>query len=462
MLAVKDLSLDLHNYRTVPKKNESEAISAMISLSPDRFWAVMRSILEDGYLPTENILILRKNQKGTLLNIVKEGNRRVAALKLIFGYVRRSTFNIPEDLESKIQGLTKEWKGTNQSIACAVYLEKEAHIVDKIVSLTHGKSQQAGRDGWKSIARARHNRDENKATEPGLDVLEKYLKKTNDLSQTEIDRWSGSYSVTVLDEALKNLAPRCGYQSAKDLSEKYPNIDKYRQPLDKVIKQIGYDLLSFSHIRDEENDFAEQYGFPSKPKTSKNDEPGKSIDEKESESSADGNSSESAAKSKGEKDDETPRKPRASATDDVRTVKKKLRSMVVRGKNREKVVTLQNEILKLDIRVHPHAFCFVLRSMFEISAKAFSGENKLPHLDNKGRELSLKDMLRNITTHLTLNNKEREKELHGAMSELAKSDGMLSVTSMNQLVHNKSFSVKDTHISALFSNVFPLLEAMNS
>lgn len=46
-------------------------------------------------------------------------------------------------------------------------------------------------------------------------------------------------------------------------------------------------------------------------------------------------------------------------------------------------------------------------------------------------------------------------------AELAKPTGLLSVTSMNQLVHNPAFSVTASDISSLFNNIFPLLEALN-
>ena len=64
-LEVKKLSLDLKNFRTVPQKNELMAIKAMISISPDRFFAVMESIIDLGYTPTENIIIL-----GSTTNVV--------------------------------------------------------------------------------------------------------------------------------------------------------------------------------------------------------------------------------------------------------------------------------------------------------------------------------------------------------------------------------------------------------
>jgi len=57
-IEVSSLKLDLKNFRTVPQKNEVDAIKAIISINPDRFYAVIESIIEDGYLLTENIIVL--------------------------------------------------------------------------------------------------------------------------------------------------------------------------------------------------------------------------------------------------------------------------------------------------------------------------------------------------------------------------------------------------------------------
>jgi hypothetical protein len=59
LLDVNKLSLDLKNFRTVPQKDEPDAIKAMISIKAEKFYAIMESIIEDGYLPTENIIILK-------------------------------------------------------------------------------------------------------------------------------------------------------------------------------------------------------------------------------------------------------------------------------------------------------------------------------------------------------------------------------------------------------------------
>ena len=80
-----------------------------------------------------------------------------------------------------------------------------------------------------------------------------------------------------------------------------------------------------------------------------------------------------------------------------------------------------------------------------------------------GTERTLENVLRDIAKHLAKGSTDKDmtKALHGAMAELGKKEGVLSVTSMNQLVHNTVFSVTTSDVCTVFSNVFPLLKAMN-
>src|SRR6267142_1521013 len=130
-VAVKDLSLDLSNYRTVRQDSEAAAVEAMVTTSPDRFWALTESLLRDGYLPTETIIVLKT--KGSM--IVKEGNRRVGALKLVLGLLPGHGIDVPDGAAKPIQALPKEWKVANQAVPCAIYEEAEAATVDRIVAL---------------------------------------------------------------------------------------------------------------------------------------------------------------------------------------------------------------------------------------------------------------------------------------------------------------------------------------
>jgi hypothetical protein len=160
-------------------------------------------------------------------------------------------------------------------------------------------------------------------------------------------------------------------------------------------------------------------------------------------------------------------KLKAVSINDPKVARRFLKGFIPRGKNREKVVALKAEAELINIAKTPMAFCFLLRSMFEISAKAYCKDHASSggpsERKSNGQEKNLAELLRDITRHLTQNNSNREmtKALHGAIAELASKDSFLSVTSMNQLVHNPKFSITPSHVATLFGNVFPLLEAMN-
>lgn len=448
-LAVKNLALDLRNYRTIPQLSEESALAAMVSTSPDRFWALTESLLRDGYLPTESIIVLHSG-RGSRSLTVKEGNRRIAALKLIHRLFPSNVVDVPDNIAAQIKELPKEWRKNNATVPCTIYPASDAATVDRIVTLAHGKGEKAGRDQWNAIARARHNRDVNLLSEPALDLLEKYLQQGLNITAQQKARWAGNYPLTVLAEAMKRLAPRIGAVSAPVLARDYPVV-KHRDSLEAILRDIGQDRLGFESIRLKEVDFASAYGVPaatSKPAS-------KGAGSSPSGGTAGTTAASGKAKSRVH--------PKALAITDPKTVRALLKDFEPKGKKREKVVTLRNEATKLDVVKTPLAFCFVLRSMFEISAKVFCAEHGLSVTKAGGQDKQLVDVLRTVTTHLTKGQADKEmvKALHGAMTELAKSNGLLSVTSMNQLVHNPRFSIVPGDIAILFGNVFPLLEQMN-
>lgn len=462
-IPVKRLGLDLGNYRTLPQRSERQAVEAIIAINPDWFWALAESLLEDGYLPTENILVLRSTGKPAL--VVKEGNRRIAVLKLIHGQIPLTGLPVPSHIVEKISAVPTAWKRTNTSVPCVVYEASEVSTVNRIRSLTHGKGEKAGRDAWTPVARARHNRDENKASEPALDLLEKYLKLGRNVTPAQAQRWAGDYRLTVLEEAMKRLATRLGAANSPELGKIYPNI-QHRDGLEAIIHDIGQLKLSFESIRSQ--DVGVAYGIPQLPTKGAGGSPAKSLAGKGTSSGSNSSgASQSTTNQAGGASTAAAKKVAAVAIHDPRQVARQLKSFAPKGRGREKVVSLLLELRNLKLDKNPIAFCFLLRSMFEISAKVYCTENKsvgLTATKSDGSDRKLVDVLRDITVHLTKNQRDQAmtRQLHGAMTELGKATGILSVTSMNQLVHNATFAHQPSDIAILFGSVFPLLEALNS
>lgn len=453
LIEVKRLIIDLKNFRTVPQATEKDAIHALITIGPEKFWALMESLISNGYFLTENILVLKAGKK----MYVQEGNRRVAAMKMILGYVTVPNVNTPAEIEEKIVSISKEWRQQNKSVPCAIYDADEVGAAGRIVALTHGKGEQAGRSQWNAMARARHNRSQG-ASEPALKLLEAYLKNGKNLTPEEAELWAGEYKLTVLQEALQAVASRMGFSSVRDLADAYPGIPKHKSSLDAMLRDVGRGILDFPIIRSAAEDFAAAR-YSVKPVASQlqnvasaNYSPATNVA-----GQGPGTVAQTGA---------VPKKLKASAVNDARSVIRKLRQFHPKGKNREKLVTLLIEARGLKLTKHAHSFCFLLRSMFELSAKAYCDDHAgagLSVIKQNGEDKKLVDALNQITGHLTKNKTDKTmmKSLHGAFAELNKPHGFLSVTSLNQLIHNNKFIVDETHISNLFFNVFPLLEAMN-
>lgn len=475
MLPVADLSLDLANYRTVKQADETHALHAMVTISPDYFWALTESLLDSGYLPTENILVLEDGSPKAL--VVKEGNRRIAALKIIYGLLNPAGLSMPANIAPRIENLDAAWKAANRDVPCTIYLLSDAATVDRIVTLAHGKGEKAGRDSWNAVARARHNRARGGA-ETALDLLEKYLANGTNLNTQQSERWSGAYPLTVLDEAMKKLSSYFGTSSAPDLAKNYPTSVQQRTELEKILWGIGQEMIRFPNLRKGLPKLITDYNLKNPALTGGIGGTTGSGGGSGSSTTGDAGSTgstggvggtNSAGGTGGASGSGAPgaQKQKATSTTDPRTVKTLLRKFTVRGANRQKVEALRKEALELDIAATPIAFCFLLRSMFEISAKAYCDDHqaaggpsaKKPNGQNK----QLADILGELTTYLTVNstNQQMIKLLHGAKTEIAKKDGLLSVTSMNQLVHNPTFSITAGDISVLFGNIFPLLEEMN-
>lgn len=271
------------------------------------------------------------------------------------------------------------------------------------------------------------------------------------------------------------------FASVVILVNAYPKTE-YRLALEDMLLDIGNERIGYKQIREKDADFALEYNIPQRKEekkeenvippngnnstgTEKNPQSGSCASNQSNDDNPKGNNNPlPRPEDEGEKAPEKPtspkpEKPRSTQLGTPRYVKTKLRKFNPRG-NREKVVALKIEMNELNIERTPMAFCFLLRSAFEISAKEYCKDNEIKTeiiKNGKTQNKSLAELLKEIVNHMTDRGKNKglEKELHGALTEITKSEGILSVTSMNQLVHGTTFSIPTGDICIIFGNIFP-------
>jgi hypothetical protein len=459
-----DLSLDLENFRMIPQANEVASLKGMIDVGPKEFWGLMESILSEGYTGEGNLIVLRDDDDPEKL-VVKEGNRRLAVIKVARGLIAlHEDAEVPSAVRRALARIPAEERADRKDIPVLIYPSEQADVVDRIVSRKHGKGGHAGRADWNSVPRARHNRTQGQK-EYGLDLLEKYIDRGKNLTDQEKASWQGHYPLTVLNEALPRIVAFLGESvNVKDLVATYPR-SSYRIALESIMAAIGRHALTVPGMRNPPDESVWSpvfYGFvaPGGPGQPTGSEPGQ-----EASSSAAGASSEpestGASGSSGGSHDSA--KPDAFETyADLQNWFKNLR---VVGDHREKVAILAKEAARINVDKAPHAVAFVVRSMFELSAKAYCkehhGQKGVPSYGEK--EGKLDTALLAIIAHIR-NLEDNQSLLYGAERELIHDDQhphFLSMKSMHQLIHNPHFIIDGGRFRQSFKNLKYLMEALN-
>lgn len=460
-LPVKDLSIDLKNPRTRETTSEVDAVHALIALRPRYFWDLMRSLIEDGYNGTENILVL---DTGDGRKVVREGNRRIGAMKIIHGLMKRDSFELPRDIGEELDRLAPEWKTENETVPCSIYDATEIGAITRLVRLTHARGESAGRLNWESLARSRFNRDVSGGNQPALDLLERYLETAKGLSEEVRTRWGGAYPLTVLNEALQRVASRYNLAGVRELVVKADDDISLQKILGSIIHDIGTDKLETRHVRDAA--WGPSYGLPAAPqkpngadiKTGASGGPG-----------ANANGGGAAANAGTSNPTSTPPaapaprgKRKAVPLDDPRSVYRTLSKFAPTGTNSSKVVTLLFEARKLKLDKHPISFCFLLRSMLEISARTYCSGKKLSTFNQKkNRDMTLSEILRHVAKDIATRSADQAVKDHMDTAQAEVNGGQLSVFMLNQLVHMPNVIPTQDQIIAGFHKIFPLLEELN-
>lgn len=166
---IDNLLLSLENPCLDESNNQSEAIDKMVENQGNKIYALAKDIATNGLNPIEDIAVI-KREDGKFT--VREGNRRITAIKLI---------NNPSILKNKNASLLNKFiriKSEHQKD----YTNVEVKVFDNDEELNHwieikhlGLNSGIGTDKWNSIQKERYlkNKTGNSLL---LDFKFKYVK----------------------------------------------------------------------------------------------------------------------------------------------------------------------------------------------------------------------------------------------------------------------------------------------
>ena len=155
LVDIDDISLDPNNPRHDPVKEDTLALKELMTTKNfnNKIFALMKDILDYGQNPIDLIGLLLTNNN-TLYS--KEGNRRVAAIKILNNPNLIVSSNIK--LFVRVNNLLKEYNAPPSKVMC--YITRDQNILDHAMELKHqGEQGGAGAVTWGSNEKARHKRN---------------------------------------------------------------------------------------------------------------------------------------------------------------------------------------------------------------------------------------------------------------------------------------------------------------
>jgi hypothetical protein len=150
-IKISDLFLNPENPRFDPVKYQTETIRSMLEDQKDKLIALAKHIIEFGMNPTDITLVKPFNGKWLVL----EGNRRVAALKLL---------NAPELIQNGYKKIKTEFKNLCakiekskiETVFCVIVSDEK--MANEWIRLKHtGQNDGAGIVNWDSQQTGRFN-----------------------------------------------------------------------------------------------------------------------------------------------------------------------------------------------------------------------------------------------------------------------------------------------------------------
>lgn len=165
-IRITDLQLDTGNYRTGKQDDQREAIRALIEEQKNKLVRLAQDILEYGLSPLETILVTPVPDDKSRFTVI-EGNRRVAAMKL----VTQPDLAADTTWHNAFKRLHKQLPGQLPAeVRCIVASSKEDAFI--WIQRRHDTGLKgAGLEAWSTIAQYRAGAARGRSA-PEFDVLE--------------------------------------------------------------------------------------------------------------------------------------------------------------------------------------------------------------------------------------------------------------------------------------------------
>ncbi|MCY1643299.1 hypothetical protein [Methylorubrum sp. SL192] len=242
-LKIDSLLLDLENPRIDKPGSQRDAIKQIITDQDVRLAALAESIVTDGLNPMDRMLVI----KSTITNkwIVLEGNRRLAAMKILRNPNVLRDLEIRPNLRKRFEKLAHQFDAAVIEPVPCFELKSRSEGVSWITQRHTGANGGRGIVDWNGVATARF-----RGTDPALQALDLVISHGG-LSDEEKEQILDRFPITTLDRLISTPAVRhlIGVEiRGQKLSTQLPP-EQIIKPLRRIVKDLASGAINVTMLK---------------------------------------------------------------------------------------------------------------------------------------------------------------------------------------------------------------------
>lgn len=425
-LPIEDLTLDLANPRLGGVATQNEAMRGLIGLSISYFKTLMTSIRDNGLDPGDAFYVVRDEEDdGSYIAI--DGNRRLAALKVLIEPVVLTGLDLPEGQVKSIAKVAAGFDpGAFETVSCVLFDDRATG--DAWIERRHGRDLGGeGRVTWSPLEIERFQKD--RSTLDVIDFVERALEGRR-------DDWSAIRTAVEKNSSTlrRFLSSKIGRQwlgySVRDDEQtggRLPAFARDEAVVLGVLESIFADIASgeitsrsYNTADDIDRYFA---GLPKKlaptgadsitPKLFRDAKPPKEAKRKATAPAA------------------TPRSRAKSPRTTLAEKKHEFRQPeTVKGQR------LVLEAARVRVAEYPLASAYLLRAFLEHTIDSYMEAHRIPRVEGK-TNLTLSVRAERVMDHLHASKQASQTSLRGARRVLTNTSDPSSIQALNDYHHDR-------------------------
>lgn len=234
-LRIDQLLLDVANPRFEAVGGQREALQSVINDQGSKLAKLAQSIAERGLNPMDRLLVAPSKGAPSKF-VVREGNRRIAALKILQNPDVLGTLDVPAPLARRLQTSAQDFDSKSLTrVPCFVISSDEE--ADYWIRLRHtGENEGVGVVDWNGIATSRFRGGDTPAAHALAFVLK--FGGFDDQERDDLRRW---FPITNLARLLAtpDVRARLGLtKDGKDVVTTLPAAEALR-PLERIVRELS-------------------------------------------------------------------------------------------------------------------------------------------------------------------------------------------------------------------------------